>query len=131
MYNINYYLTRLLISPIFPYLPVLLGLLLFLILKYFEPAYFCDGESIEELKKSLSEETVKFNETMKEMEDFRQKMNVAKEEMRYDDAYYLDCKAEYKADDVCKIFYKIRGIEENIKTLDPSFESSIKEPAFL
>ena len=131
MYKINYYLTRLLISPIFLYLPFILGVSLFLSLKYFEPTYFCDGESIEEFKNKLSEETIKYNETMKEMYDFKDKMNVAKEEKKYNLAYFYDCRSEWKADDVCKIFYKIRDIEENIKALDKNFESSIEEPPFL
>jgi hypothetical protein len=131
MYNINYCLTRLLISPIFPYLPFILGVSLFLSLKYFEPAYFCDGESIEELKNKLSEETIKYNETMKKIDDFNDKMNITEQEKKYDLAYYCDFKYECKADKACEIFYKIRDIEENINTLNKNFESSIKEPDFL
>lgn len=131
MYNINYYLTRLLISPIFPYFPFIFGISLFLIIKYFESAYLCDGQSIEELKDSLSKEMVKYNETMQEMEDLRDKMRAAKQAEEYNKAHYLDCNAESKADKVCEIFYKIRGIEDNIKALDKSFESSIEEPPFL
>ena len=94
MYNINYYLTRLLISPIFLYLPFILGVSLFLSLKYYEPAYLCDGESIEELKNKLGEEITRYNETMKEMENLEDKMRLAYQEKDYDGVYYSDCKAE-------------------------------------
>lgn len=68
---------------------------------------------------------------MKEMKDLREKMFIAEAEERYDDAFHYDCESEWKADDVCKIFYKIRDIEDNIKALNKKFKSSIKEPPFL
>jgi hypothetical protein len=80
IYNINYYLIRLSISPIIPYLSFKLGISLFLSLKYFEPAYLCGGECIEDLKNKLSEETIKYSETMKEMEDLKDKVRQAYQE---------------------------------------------------
>src|SRR5579871_6611000 len=94
LYIINNYITHLLFSPIFPYLPFILGIFIFLSLKYYEPAYLCDGESIEELKNKLSEEITRYNETMEEMRDLKKKMHVAEEETRYDDAFYFDYKSE-------------------------------------
>jgi hypothetical protein len=94
MYNINYYLTRFLISRIFPYLPFLFGIFLFLVLKFFEPAYLCDGESIEELKNRLTEETTIYNKAMEELDDLVDKMKVAEEEKKYDLAYSYDLKSE-------------------------------------
>lgn len=91
---INYYLTRLLISPIFPYLPFIFGVSLFLSLKYFEPAYFCDGESIEELKNQLSEETIKYNGAMKELNDLNEKTHQTVQAKQYDSAFHYELKAE-------------------------------------
>ena len=94
MYNLNYYLTRLLIGPVFIYLPYILGIFLFLSLKYFEPAYLCDGENIEGLKNILNEETSKYNEALKELNHLDNLRDVAEEDKEYKLAFHYELKSE-------------------------------------
>ena len=117
----------------YPVFPILLGFILFITLKYFEPAcfYLCDSLTLDELKDNLVTETVSYNKAMKELDDIENKMKVAIQEKDYELANDCDFDAECKADDICKIFYKIKDIEENVKKIDPLFESSIEEPYFL
>lgn len=130
MYNINYCLMRLFYSPVFPYLPIILGISLFISSKYFEPTYLCEGENLEQLKTMLSEETIKYNEAIKRLDDLVEEMKRAEQDEDLKRAFHYDLESEFKADDICEIFYKIRGIEESIKDLDKSFISSIKKPDF-
>jgi hypothetical protein len=94
MYYINYYLARLLFSRIFPFLPFILGVLLFLSLKYFESAYLCDEEGLEELKNILNEETIKYNEALKELDNLKEKCNVAYQALEYEKAFYYELDSE-------------------------------------
>jgi hypothetical protein len=93
--------------------------------------YLCEGESLEELKNIFNEETVKYNEALKELDDLTEKCNEAYQAKEYNKAFHYELKSEGLADDICEMFYKIKDIEENIKTLDKNFQSSIKEPDFL
>lgn len=128
MFNVNYYLTRLLLSPIFS---ILFGSTLFVMLKYFEPAYFCDGLTLDQLRDNLANEIVSYNEDMEKLENLNDKVRLAYQNKDYYNAFYSEYIAEWKIDDICEIFYKIRDLEEDIKTLDSNLKSSIEEPRFL
>jgi hypothetical protein len=83
-----------LFSRIFSYLPFILGISLFLSSKYFEPAYLCEGESIEELKNILNEETLKYNKAFKELDDIIEKRKVAEQDLKYELAFHYELDSE-------------------------------------
>jgi hypothetical protein len=89
-----------------------------------------DTEISRKLKNILSEETIKYNEAMKELDDLMNKMDKAEQDKNYSLANHYDFESECKADDICDILLKIRDIEEKIKEKDFSFESSIDTPDF-
>jgi hypothetical protein len=76
MYNINYFITRIFIFFIFTILPFLFGILLFLVIKLFEPTYYCDGNTMEDLKSKLNDEIVQYNQTLKELDKIVDKMDI-------------------------------------------------------
>lgn len=128
--NINYFLSRLLLSPI---LPVVLGVILFIMFKYFEPSSFlyCDDLTLEQLKDTLANETIKYNRAVESLSKTRNLMKVAIDKKLYSAANMCEIVTEVKLDKVCQIFHKIRDLEENFKKLESNFESSIEEPRFL
>jgi hypothetical protein len=125
MYNFKN-LSNILFSPIFPYLPFILGISLFLLSKYIDPSYFylCDGDTIDQLKDSLAKEVVNYKEALIEFDDLMNNLKKAQRDNNDRMYYYYDLNSEIKADDLCDIIRKIQGIENNIKQIDASFESS-------
>jgi hypothetical protein len=127
MYNANYYFTRLLVSPFFSFLPFLLGVCLLVVFKNFESAYFCDGESTEELKNRLNDETIKYKEAINKygyyVDLFQQAIN--RPERHYEIEFYLMNKKSDTLGLIRNSLTKICAIETDIKRTNPLFKSII------
>lgn len=127
----SYYLVSLLFSPFFTYLPFIFGIFLFICLKYLEPGYLCDGESIEDLKNKLIKEVVKYNEVMIDYNNFiNQTILAEKVDENLIQSDLFNEVAESKLDEAVDIISKIRNIEISIKEKEPDFKSLIKKQDF-
>ena len=120
----NYIIYHLIYSP---YLPVLLGLILFIILRSFDPIMLCqsvDNESIEQLNTSLESEMSKLKDVTKEQINWSNLYHEkrAKLERHKDMEEYLANKAIGKFTEAEEIITKIKSIENNIRKLDSSYE---------
>lgn len=133
--NMNFFIIRILFSPILPYLPFLLSLVFILVFKSIDSVFLCDGQSIsiEEMKESLGSEINKYKDSNFLSEHWKDR--AAKEE------YYalVDSDEEEMSEwiETCKkradnnlkqakeILSKIRCIEETIREKDPNFKSPL------
>jgi hypothetical protein len=68
-----YLLTRLLFSPIFPFLPFLFTLVFILIFKSWDSVLLCQGESLDEIKELIKTDIVKHEELIKQANDLEVK----------------------------------------------------------
>lgn len=133
MYNINYYLTRFLLSPFAPFLPVLLGICLLILFKHFDSVYFCDDITLDELKNNLQEETAKYKNSYflydhwlgrARTEELNSLIDSDEEEMAYTiDEFYS--RSNHYLDKAKVILEDVRRLEGNIKVLVPEFKSKI------
>ena len=135
----SYRLINLLYSP---YLPWILGLILFILLRSFDSPSLCNGESLSELKENLSLEFSKYKDIhfdhLSWKADYEEALYKPKREYNFyqygilnNKNYYqytsdktLDCLKE--AIDALK---NIRKIEDSILILEPNFVSQLpKQP---
>ncbi len=130
-------ITRLLFSPLFPYLPFLFSLVFFLVFKSFDSVYLCDSQSIEEMKESLGSEINKYKDSNFYHEYWKDR--AATEELNS----IIDSDEEEMSEwiDTCKeradshlraakeTLNKVRSIEETIREKYPNFKSSLGKQA--
>ena len=132
MFICNYVLIRLqlfLISPIFPFL---LGIILFIILKSFEPSILCEGKTIDDLNNTLFDDIIKYNSTMNDYnyyDDLRWAA-VNNPVRNIDKIIYLNKKASDNIKSATNLLAEIRKIESAIQKIEPSFKSNIKKQWF-
>lgn len=101
----NYLSLRILYSPIYPYLSLLLSLILFVLLKSFDSFTFCDNETLEksteELKELVKSDATKYLNLMYEHEELDQEVK------RIENLFHLkDGGKDYTEDDWDLVFFE-------------------------
>lgn len=124
----NYLFTRLWFSQLSPFLPYLLGLLLFLFLNSFDLIYLCDGESLEQLKANLELETNKLNYAYEKFNTWSDAYYGGNSRLKLDTEMkkFLTQMASKELNDADYLTNKIKSIQADILNLDPSFEPPTK-----